>query len=544
MRFARHVAPSLLVALASVAHAATSFAQPPTAAPGPVTPEKTTPEKGPDEPPTAPVAGSASATATAPLPPTPPTPPPPSGDAPKPLAAELTSLKLLLAKGVISQAEYDAAIKDISETSGLRTPDGNTFVVGKWATTLYGFVEGDMIYDETQSLNEIAGNTAIAKPGTFAGDHDRMQFSIRNSRFGLRLKAPESNGIRASAQLEMDFFGTQLPFGGANPGTEAAVFNNSVLRVRHMNLKIETPIVDVLFGQYWVLFGWHAQYLPATVEIQGVPGGIFSRQVQLQISKTVKTSAVTFEAAIAALRPPQRDSGLPAGQGGLRLAINGWTAPQTANFTGTSIQPLSIAVTGDVRRLRLPEFAADPKETREKTGTSFAVDAFIPVIPGTKEKKGNSLALNGEASTGFGAADNYTSLTGGVSHAALPIPAGGTTAPAFDPKIDNGIGAYKADGSLSLVQWTAVVGGIQYYFPGSGNLFASANIAHTESSNTSGLGDPKKTRDSEDWLDVNLFYDMTPAVRLGAEYAFFRDRYNDGTHASNRRVQVSGAFLF
>jgi hypothetical protein len=480
-----------------------------------------------------------------------PAPAPAATDTTKAVAVEFTSLRLLREKGVISQAEYDSAVKDLGETSGLRAGEGNTFVMGKWATTFYGFVEGDTIYDSTQSLNEIAGNTQIARAGTYGGDHDRAQFSIRNSRFGFRLKAPETNGIRAAGQLEMDFFGTQLPFGGANPGTEAAQYNNSVLRVRHMNLKIETPIIDVLIGQYWVLFGWQAQYLPATVEVQGIPGEIFSRQMQVRFSKTVKTQDITFEAAIAALRPVQRDSAIPVGQGGLRLAVNNWTAPQTLNLTGTSIQPLSIAVTGDVRHVRLPEFSAEPKGTNGESGGSVAVDTFIPVIPGSKDKKGNSLALTGEFTTGYGNADLYTSQNGGVANPALPIPAGATVAPAYDPHIDPGIAVYDSQGGLHLVQWTAGVAGLQYYFPGSGNVFMSANYSHAVSSNAGALGgaatvaaNNKKTRDAEDWFDVNLFWDVTSAVRLAAEYANFHDKYNDGTYAINHRAQLSGVFLF
>jgi hypothetical protein len=284
--------------------------------------------------------------------------------------------------------------------------------------------------------------------------------------------------------------------------------------------------------------------LPATIEIQGVPGGVFSRQVQVRISKTVTTSDLTFEAAIAALRPPQRDAGMPAGQAGLRFALNNWTAPQTANFTGTAIQPLSVAVTGDVRRLRLPEFTDQATETRSKTGAALAVDAFIPVLPGGKDSKGNSLALNGEVSTGSGAGDMYTSLTGGVANPALPTPMGATSAPMFDPHIDNGIAIYDAQAQLHLVRWTAFVVGIQYYLPGSGNVFVSANYSHAQSPTTRQLGAAARTRHAEDWFDFNLYWDVVASVRVGAEYAHFRDEYNDSGHATNRRGVVSAAFLF
>jgi hypothetical protein len=57
-------------------------------------------------------------------------------------------------KGIISQAEYDSAIRDLSETSGARAPDGGTVVMGKWATPLYGFAEADNIYD-TSSFTSV-----------------------------------------------------------------------------------------------------------------------------------------------------------------------------------------------------------------------------------------------------------------------------------------------------------------------------------------------------------------------------------------------------
>ena len=44
------------------------------------------------------------------------------------------------------------------------------------------------------------------------------------------------------------------------------------MRIRHAMFRVETPVVDVLVGQYWHLFGWQDGYHPNTTEIQGVPG--------------------------------------------------------------------------------------------------------------------------------------------------------------------------------------------------------------------------------------------------------------------------------
>ena len=332
-------------------------------------------------------------------------------------------------KGVITEAEYESALRDIGESTGAHAADANSLVIGKWSTTMYGFVEADNIYDSTRSFSDLAGNGQVARPldhgGSLAGERGRFTDSVRNSRIGFRMRAPETEGgIRTSAMLEMDFLGTQLPIGSGQPyfGSEGAFFTNPTFRVRHFNLKVETPVVDFLVGQYWQLFGWQSSYHPNTVEIQGVPGQIYSRTPQIRVSKTMKSEDVTFELAAAATRPVERDSGYPDGQGGLRLALNKWTAVQTTGATGTTVSPLSVALTGYVRNVTVDEFAASPKSTKSRIGVGGAADAFIPVIPGSKEHKDNSLALNGELAFGEGSADFYTGLSGGAGYRPSPFP--------------------------------------------------------------------------------------------------------------------------
>jgi hypothetical protein len=444
-------------------------------------------------------------------------------------------LRVLRDKGILTQAEYESALRDLGETSGLRAADGNTFVLGKWSTTFYGFLEADSIYDSTRSFSDSAGNALVARPGTVAGDNARFTMGARNSRFGFRLRAPETCGVRVSAMLEMDFLGNQ-PAGTS----ESALLASPLLRMRHYNMKIETPVVDVLMGQYWQLFGWQGLYQPNTVEIQGVPGQIYGRTPQVRVSKTLKSDAVTFEVAVAATRPVQRDSGLPDGQGGLRFAINQWTAMQTAGSTGTTVSPASVAVTGYVRRVKVDQFAPPPvKVTNDKTAAGIAVDGFLPLIPATKDGKDNSLAVNGEFASGGGIADQYTGLTGG---AAFPALASGT----YTPNIDPGIVTYHAGtGRLHYLKWTSYLVGAQYYLPGvDGRVWVSGNFSRITSPNLRRFGTRTAVLDHEDWFDVNLFGDPAPAVRLGLEYANFHDRYADGTNAINHRVQFSGFFIF
>ena len=43
---------------------------------------------------------------------------------------------------------------------------------------------------------------------------------------------------------------------------------------------------------------------------------------------------------------------------------------------------------------------------------------------------------------------------------------------------------------------------------------------------------------------MNLFVDPIPSIRVGAEFAEFIDVYVDGEHALNRRLQLSGFFIY
>jgi hypothetical protein len=504
--------------------------------------------------------------ADVPPPPVAHTPPPPAHPQPW-ITAEFSTLRLLHEKGVLSQAEYDSALRDLVDTSGSRTGDDTTFVVGKFATTIYGFTELDAIWDSTQSFNDTAGNGQVKRAGTYAGNNGRVQFSIRNSRFGIRVKSPETRWFRASGVLEMDFEGATLPLGAPNPpptyyGTESAFFNNPTFRLRHGYVKFETPIVDFVFGQTWHLFGWGTLAFPTTVGIQGYPSEVFNRGAQVRMSHTFKSDAVELEIALAALRPPQRNSGTPDGAAGLRLAFPKWTGMQTVNSTGTSINPLTIGVSGDVRKVAVNDWSADPKTSHTATGGGFAIDAFVPVIPATKDRKGNSLSVSGELAYGKGIGDLYTGLTGGVPIApALPKDMAGN-AQTYTPDIDPGIASYTVDANgtatLNLIQWTTFNLGAQYYFPGlDGRLFVSANYGRSTSNNAKNLlGYPApispanttkaqaSIRDHQDWWDANLFGDPYPGVRLGLEYMHFADTYVDGTLAVNHRLQFAAFYIF
>jgi hypothetical protein len=410
----------------------------------------------------------------------------------------------------------------------------------KWVPTFYGFAEFDAIADSTESFVDLAGNGAIARHPSYAADHARLTFGARNSRLGLKLAAPQIGEVKSSGVMEMDFLGNQAGT------TESAIFTSPVFRIRHMYLKVETPYVDVMLGQTWQLFGWQSYFHPCTVELQGVPGQVYSRAPQARFSHRFKGDSVDFEMAIAASRPPQRDSAIPDGQAGMRLFFDKWKGVHTTGGTGTAADAAAIGVSGVLRRFSLTEFSAAPKNSTSTNGYGISVDAMLPIVPASMEDRSNGLTLTGSFVTGTGIADLFTGLTGGVTtYPTLPPNAMGM-AQTYTPNVDPGDVMYDGFGKLHAIRWQAIMAGLQYYFPGSGKVWMAANYSNMFSHNADQLtnGKPGAVFNKSQWADVLLFWDAVANVRFGLEGAWFEQQYADNVKAHNLRAQFSSFYIF
>lgn len=257
---------------------------------------------------------------------------------------------------------------------------------------------------------------------------------------------------------------------------------------------------------------------------------------------------------IAALRPPQRDSAVPEGVAGLRFALNKWTAMSSNYLTLTSIQPASIAITGDLRHYELASFANPQKSTNGVMGGGVAIDAFIPIIPATKDNKDNSFAIYGEFAYGEGTADAYTGLgAAGVVNAAIPSAMMGGAATPYVANFDPGLAAYDAGGNFETIHWQSYLVGAQYYFPGvEGRAAIFGNYGHMKSPNAHRFNPAKgRVRDSESYFELGMLFDPTKSTRLAAGWALYDDVYadpdpmtGDKTHAQNHSIHMTGFIFF
>jgi hypothetical protein len=432
---------------------------------------------------------------------------------------------------------------------------GPPAVKAKWNTSLYGFLILDTAHDSTQSFQNGAINYGIvARPGTWAGDHGRTSFDARFTRIGFRLAAPEVEGIKASAFIEFDFAGNQA-IAYPNSATyvaESGYYNNPVPRLLNFFAKVENPYVDAYAGLYYHLYGGGVYFGPLSVQLGPIPGTAITRASQVRLSKTFKNEDVSFDIAVAASRPVERDSQYPDGEGSLRLLINHWKAVAGFGGLGAYEESAGFAISGIYRKFRVPDFVANPTSRHGQTGRGLAVNALIPVISRTAKAKGNALTLLGTFTTGTGIGDTYP-INGGAYFPALPNPSNATPAPNWGwgttsaQDVDNGLVTYDPQGRLRTIDWTTYAVGAQYYLPPTGRVWLSTNYAYIKSGNLAELGlSPTRVIPKYNFWDACVFYEITPAVPAitGLEYSELKETYADGVSAKNKRFQLSFYYSF
>jgi hypothetical protein len=316
---------------------------------------------------------------------------------------------------------------------------------------------------------------------------------------------------------------------------------------------MEDDVVDVWAGQTYYLFGWQNYFFPCSLEFLGLPNQAFGRTTQVRLAHTFETDPVSVDVAVAALSPAQVDSEIPDGNAGLRLGLNHWKGISTPGNGGTTALPLSIGVSGTVRQFKVNAFAPPPTQSSNSaTGWGVSLDALVPIIPAKDaDDRGNRLTLTGSFVVGTGIGD-LINATGGATFPTLPNPALANPPPLYTPNIDNGIVTFDQAGVLHTIDWQTFMVGIQYYLPPTGRVIVSANLTEASSKNMDQLF-PKQGREIEllsrvarlsRYIDANVFWDATPAVRLGASFQYTTTEYVDGETPRNLRYMAQALYFF
>jgi hypothetical protein len=539
-------------ALAVACHASTADAQttpPPAAAGSPPPPAAASPPT--DTPPTPAAASPPTDTPPTPAAASPPTDTPaPQAAASPPPAAAPPPTQAPPKSPAERSAELTPPVLRPTRSAAPANPVNPWFIrpgfdvtAGKgdapWVLTIYGFAEFDAMTDSTRSFADSINSNVLAHSGTQAAADGRTQVTVRNTRFGVKGSVPEIGGVKTSGVIEADFFGYD-----PNPPTtsEAGFFNNPTFRIRHAYVKLESDAIDLLGGQTYHLLGWQNYFFPASLGFLGLPNMLFGRTGQVRLSHTFKGDAVNVDLAVAGIRPVQRDSVIPDVEAGLRLAINNWKGISTPGNGGTTAFPAAIGISGLVRRFKVDQFASRPSGSSTDTGWSIAADALIPLIPVVDSTdRRNALTLIAEFTIGSAEADQFTGMTGGATFPTIP---GGA---AFAADVDNGLVTYDpiGNGVLHTIDWRTFELGLQYYFPPTGRTVLALNYTQADSDNMAQLF-PKATTViyKSQYFDANIFFDVTPAARLGVGYQYVRQAFCDNSTSQNHREEILGLWFF
>jgi hypothetical protein len=414
-----------------------------------------------------------------------------------------------------------------------------------WQFGFYGWLELDALWDSTQSFNETILDQNIARPFTYAGDNPRFQGTVKDSRIGFKVAAPMYGSIKVSGQFEADFFGILPPTASLD---QSATY--STIRLRHYFAKVETPVVDLLVGQTFDLYGWGGQgFFPSTPAFLGVMGEVFHRNVQLRLSKTIRGPAASFEIAAAGVRPATRDSGVPDVQAGLKLSINGLQGASAQGPRPARAAPLAFAVSAVGRRLTVNDFQAIAADAQTAYGWGLAANAFVPIIPVSGDDYSNALSVTGEYSRGTGVADLYLTLNGGVLFPALPNPKNVLPAPVYAANIDQGIATFDANGLLKTINWQGWMVNAHYNVPFNKGktLSLAGTYSEIRSSNDLELTPPQGRPfvwNKGRYFDATLWWSITPAFQICFSFQTETQTLGDGTIARNDRAQAGFWFFF
>jgi hypothetical protein len=480
-----------------------------------------------------------------------------------------------------------------------------------WTSTFYGFVELDGIRDSSQSFGDSVGNTPLLRtdgsspsylpvgvnpPGvTYASKNPRFMVTPRNTTFGFRVVAPEVGhaNVKFTSVIELDFFGNQpgnpISYSGS-PTTETAFFSSATPRMRHAYVEAKNPIVDVLVGQAYNLFGWQPLFFPPTDSFLGTPNMVFDRRPQLRLTRAIDAGPVTIQIAAAALRPAQSSSDYPDLVGGLLVQVNGWRGAHMLGPSQPRHDPLSIGISGVHRYFQVAEFQDNTgapgtaQQTAKAYGNGVSIDALLPIIPVRDPgDRSNGLTLTGSFVTGSGIGDLYTGgLTGGAT---FPNPLGpqGSFTGTYTSNIDPGVVQYgiQTDGMgnqvltpqmnwigiLRTIDWQTYMIGAQYYLPFlRGRFVVTGNYTHASSGNiqqqgtnnfayeVAAGGNPTRTFKAASYYDANVFMGLTDYFKVALSWQHVEQVFlahgppgmevmGDATE-HNDRVEVSTFFFF
>jgi hypothetical protein len=266
-------------------------------------------------------------------------------------------------------------------------------VLSKFNMSIGGYVKLDYVHN-TSAVGPISPGAPGG--GLTAGNHkEESLFTAKQSRFWLKVAGPALLGAKTNALIEADFYGgTSYPMSNDMPN----------LRLRHAYGSMDWTNTQVLFGQFWDIFG------PAAADTidfrQGATTGAPSnpRVPQIRLTQKINFNPNNSLKFVLGVQQPVQDAAVAgdgsssktAGYGDLvnvagQIVFSSKSIGVSPGFMGLGMSPLQIGAFG---------LGGSQKVTGNRAVDvwGYGLYTFVPIIKSSDGKHRNmTLSFEGQA---------------------------------------------------------------------------------------------------------------------------------------------------
>ena len=450
----------------------------------------------------------------------------------KKLCMSLTSLLLLAAVPAMAEEPvplekpYNCDFEPSCEVAPGIYGAMSSPVTSKFNLSIGGFVKLDYAH------NSNASGPTTTPAGAPAGvSKEESIFTAKQSRIWFKVAGPTFLGAKTTALIEADFY-------GANSLSNE--FGN--MRMRHAYGSLDWKNTQVLFGQFWDVFG------PAggdTIDFRqsgdtGAPSN--PRVPQIRLTHNLGLSDNNAMKFVLALQNPTQNSatgtvtapgtgggsnGFPGTVGGSygsmvnaagQIMLSSKVLGVSPGFMGLGMRPLQVGLFG---------LAGNQKIAGSKSVDVYGYGAygFVPLIK-SRDGKSRAMTLSLETQAAIGAGLYVQSVTN--------IPVVGP------PSNRSGAKGYTLYGQLKFYPIQEL--GITAGYGRRGAMNYDDYRVNTTPATT--------FQTSNELMYVNLTYDLNAAVRLATEFEHLASRYDSKTttaasdYGQNNVVRVAAYYFF
>jgi len=416
-------------------------------------------------------------------------------------------------------------------------------VMSKFKLSIGGFVKLDYAHESNGAgpLSPGAPGGGVAPVAGNVASKDNSIFTAKQSRFWLKVAGPEVYGAKTNALIEMDFYGA---------GSLANEFAN--MRMRHAYGSLDWNTTQVLFGQFWDIFGATAA---DTIDFrlgggQGVPAN--PRVPQVRLTQKLNLGSDNALKFVLGVQNPVQDAAIA---GNNSMAKTNTSFGSVVNVAGQvsftskvlGVSPGYMGLGNNPLTLTLFGLAGNEKMANgiNVNPYGYGAYAFFPIIK-SSDGKSRAMTLSLETQAYVAAGLDVQGAT------ALSVTGSGGTL--------SGTGAVTANAtSLSAAKGYGLYGQLKFFPTQNVGLTAGYTRRETLNWDKARNSSPAALALSANALDSafaarpersnqmfygNITYDLNAAVRVAAEFERIETLYTGSTIGQNNTVRAAAFYFF